>query len=65
MDGYAATEKIRALSDPKKAGIPIVALTANAFQEDRSRSLELGMDEYLAKPYEIPAVMAVLNRFLG
>ncbi|MBQ3688013.1 MAG: transporter substrate-binding domain-containing protein [Treponema sp.] len=65
MDGYAATEKIRALSDPEKAGIPIVALTANAFQEDRSRSLEQGMDEYLAKPYEIPAVMAVLNRFLG
>lgn len=64
MDGYEATRRIRALSDPSKAGIPIIALTANAFGEDRTKAFEAGMNEHLAKPYDIPKVMAMLRKFL-
>ncbi|MBQ9538992.1 MAG: response regulator [Treponema sp.] len=65
MDGYEATRKIRALDDKAKAGIPIIALTANAFGEDREKAFQAGMNEHLAKPYEIPKVMAMLSRFLS
>ena len=64
MDGYEATRRIRALDDPAKAGIPIIALTANAFGEDRAKAFDAGMNEHLAKPYDIPKVMAMLRRFL-
>ena len=64
MDGYEATRRIRALADPGKAGIPIVAVTANAFREDRDNALETGMDGHLAKPYDIPAMMDTLGRLL-
>ena len=64
MDGYEATRRIRALSDPSKAGIPIIALTANAFDEDRAKAFDAGMNEHLAKPYDIPKVMAMLRKFL-
>jgi CheY-like chemotaxis protein len=64
MDGYEAARRIRALEDPVKAGIPIVAVTANAFEEDRKVAMESGMNGHLAKPYDIPAIMETLQRLL-
>ena len=64
MDGYEAARRIRALEDPEKANIPIVAVTANAFDEDRREALEAGMDGHLAKPYDIPQMMDTLSRLL-
>ncbi len=65
MDGYEAAKRIRALNDPAKASVPIVAVTANAFEEDRKTALEAGMNGYLAKPYDIPAIMETLKRLLS
>ena len=64
MDGYEATRQIRALADPAKAAIPIIAVTANAFEEDRKIAMEVGMNGHLAKPYDIPAIMETLERLL-
>jgi CheY-like chemotaxis protein len=64
MDGYEAAKHIRALADARKAGIPIVAVTANAFEEDRKIALEAGMNGHLAKPYDIPAIMDTLKKLL-
>ena len=50
MDGYKATEIIRGLSDKSKATIPIIAMTANAFEEDRKKALAKGMNGHIAKP---------------
>ena len=60
MDGYTATRNIRALSDPKIANIPIIAMTANAFEEDRKKSLEAGMNGHVAKPIDIQKLMETL-----
>ncbi len=65
MDGYEAAKQIRALEDKKKARIPIVAVTANAFEEDRQTAMEAGMNGHLAKPYDIPAIMETLNTLLN
>ena len=65
MDGYEAARQIRALDDPQKASIPIFAVTANAFEEDRQLALSAGMNGHLAKPYDIPQIMAVLKEVLG
>ena len=64
MDGYEATGQIRALGDPAKAAIPIVAVTANAFEEDRKSAMEMGMDGHLAKPYDVPKLMDTMQRLL-
>ena len=64
MDGYEAAKRIRALDDEKKASIPIIAVTANAFEEDRKIALEAGMNGYLAKPYDIPMMMDTLNEII-
>ena len=64
MDGYEAARRIRALDDPAKAGIPIIAVTANAFEEDRRLALDAGMDGHLAKPYDIPKMLDTLGRIL-
>ena len=53
LDGYQATQAIRKLPDPKKAGIPIVAMTANAFEEDKKKAFEMGMNGHIAKPVDI------------
>lgn len=53
MDGYQATREIRSLEDPALSRIPIVAMTANAFDEDRKRAFECGMDGHIAKPIDI------------
>lgn len=63
MDGYAATRSIRALDRPD-AGVPIIALTANAFTDDVRRSREAGISEHLSKPLEVERLMGVLKRWL-
>ena len=60
MDGYKATQTIRHLADHNKACIPIVAMTANAFEEDRKKALDKGMNGHIAKPIDIDKVKAVL-----
>ena len=65
MDGYEAARLIRAFDDPAKANIPIVAVTANAFEEDRKLALEAGMNGHLAKPYDIPKMMETLKQLLA
>ena len=64
MDGYQATRLIRALDDPKAAGIPIIAMTANAFDEDRRAALEAGMDGHIAKPIDVPKLLELLENIL-
>ena len=64
MDGYEATRQIRALEDRGKADIPIIAVTANAFDEDRQVALDAGMNGHLAKPYDIPEIMRTLKELL-
>ena len=64
MDGYNATRAIRALEDPVKAAIPIVAMTANAFDEDRMLALEAGMNGHIAKPIDIAVLMKTLQEIL-
>ena len=64
MNGYDATRAIRALEDPARAGIPIVAMTANAFDEDRKKALESGMNAHVAKPIDVDQLMTVLEEIL-
>ncbi|MDD6958592.1 MAG: ATP-binding protein [Dialister sp.] len=61
MDGYKATETIRQLPDPKKAAIPIIAMTANAFEEDRKMALAKGMNGYIAKPIDPAKMLAAIQ----
>lgn len=65
MDGYKATQAIRALDDKEKAAIPIVAMTANAFAEDRERALAAGMNGHIAKPIDVKKLERVLLQLLG
>ena len=64
MDGYMATQAIRNLPDPRLAGIPIIAMTANAFQEDIKKAEEVGMNGHIAKPLDIPSMKATLQHVL-
>ncbi len=61
MDGYTATREIRTLPDNRKANIPIVAMTANAFEEDKRKSYESGMNGHISKPISIEEIAKVLN----
>jgi CheY-like chemotaxis protein len=63
LDGLDATREIRAL--PRRAHTPILAMTANAYDDDRARCLEAGMDDFLAKPVEPVQLYSVLLRWLG
>ena len=64
MNGYEAAAKIRGLADVKKAGIPIIAMTANAFAEDRQAALDAGMNAHVAKPIDMAVLLPTLLRWL-
>ena len=64
MNGYEATKAIRALPDPQNTHLPIIALSANAFEEDRQKSLEAGMDDHLSKPIDVKKLKETLARYL-
>lgn len=64
MNGYQAAEAIRKMNDPSKAGIPIVAMTANAFEEDKKNAYAAGMNAHLAKPIDIQKMLETLTEFL-
>lgn len=61
MDGYEAARRIRALSDRRKAMIPIIAMTASAFETDKKRALRNGMNAHIAKPVNIKNLLEVLQ----
>ena len=61
MNGYEATKRIRALENPLIANIPIIAMTANAFDEDRQEAIDAGMNGHIAKPIDIPALIELLR----
>lgn len=63
MNGYEATRAIRQLEDSRLAGIPIIAMTANAFDEDRKNAMEAGMNGHLAKPIDVPKMIHTLSEF--
>ena len=63
MDGYKATKCIRHLQDIKKAEIPIIAMTANAFREDKEKCLAAGMNAHLAKPMKIENIKRILYEY--
>ena len=65
VDGLEATRRIRALGVSNVNQVPIVAMTANAFREDVERCLEAGMQEHIAKPIELPALLNLLRKYLG
>jgi len=64
MDGYEATGQIRGLEDPEIAGIPIIAMTANAFEEDKKAAADAGMNGHIAKPIDVPILLDVLGEIL-
>ena len=64
MDGYEATRQIRKLKNPETANIPIIAMTANAFEEDRQKALEAGMNEHVAKPIDLARLLEVVKKVL-
>ena len=65
MDGYKATKEIRSLKDKSKACIPIVAMTANAFEEDKKKAFDAGMDGHIAKPINIEDLFVVLTDIIN
>ncbi|MDO4400026.1 MAG: response regulator [Coriobacteriia bacterium] len=65
MDGFAMARAIRALDDPQLSHVPIIAMSANAFQEDVKAGLDAGMDGYVAKPIDVDQLTATLNRVLA
>ena len=64
MDGYEAARQIRAMDKPGVADIPIIAMTANAFEEDRKAALEAGMDGHIPKPINVPELISLLAEIL-
>lgn len=65
MDGYTATREIRTLANQEASNVPIVAMTANAFEEDRKKAFESGMNGHIAKPFDIGQMLNVLNGILS
>ncbi len=63
MNGYEATKRIRAMDDKTKANIPIIAMTANAFEEDRQNAINAGMNAHIAKPIDISLLFGTIKGF--
>ena len=64
VNGYEATKMIRSLDREDAKKIPIIAMTANAFTEDRIRAKEAGMDEHIAKPVDVELLIKVIHKFV-
>lgn len=64
MNGYDAAKKIRRMEDPQKANIPIIAMTANAFSEDKQAALDVGMNDHIAKPINMNVLVPTLRKYL-
>lgn len=64
MDGYMTTREIRTLKNNKKANIPIIAMTANAFEEDRKHALDAGMDGFIMKPFRVDEMIKVIGEVM-
>lgn len=64
MNGYDAAKKIRRMDDPQKANIPIIAMTANAFSEDKQAALDAGMNDHIAKPINMNVLVPTLRKYL-
>ena len=64
MNGYDAAKKIRRMDDPQKANIPIIAMTANAFTEDRQAALDAGMNDHIAKPINMNILVPTIQKYL-
>ena len=64
MNGYDAAKKIRRMDDPQKADIPIIAMTANAFSEDRQAALDAGMNDHIAKPINMNVLVPTIQKYL-
>ena len=65
MDGYMTTREIRTLKNNRKANIPIVAMTANAFEEDKKMAFKAGMNAHIAKPIYIKTILAIFDQVFG
>lgn len=65
MDGYKATQVIRKLYDTSKANIPIIAMTANAFEEDRNNAFRVGMNGHVVKPIQVDKLISTINNVLS
>ena len=65
MDGYMTTREIRTLKNNRKANIPIVAMTANAFEEDKKMAFKAGMNAHIAKPIDIKTILAIFDQVFG
>ena len=65
MDGYMTTREIRTLKNNRKANIPIVAMTANAFEEDKKMAFKAGMNAHIAKPIDIKTILSVFDQVFG
>lgn len=64
MNGYDAAKKIRRMDDPQKADIPIIAMTANAFSEDKQAALDAGMNDHIAKPINMNVLVPTIQKYL-
>ena len=64
MDGYEATRQIRAIEDMQLSNITIIAMTANAFEEDKVAAIDAGMNDHLSKPMDVKMLKSVLARYL-
>ena len=64
LDGYLATTKIRKLQDEEKANIPIIAMTANAFSEDKVTAISVGMNDHVAKPIDLDILIATMLKYV-
>lgn len=64
MNGYEACKEIRNMKDPQKANIPIIAMTANAFEEDKQMAMQSGMNDYVPKPMDMKILNPILQKYL-